>query len=119
MGEAQGSEAGLVRSDGGRRSREIVVEGRDAHAFVDCAPLILLAASLAGLTPYRHTGLQDCPRLFLRFGIRRSQAVISMISRPVILIVAIYVMHGILCLISRRVDKCKRLAHDLLGLNKV
>jgi len=36
---------------------------------------------------------------------------IAVVSRPIEFIVAIPIVHSVLCLIPCRVDKCKRLAH--------
>jgi hypothetical protein len=69
-----------------------------------------LSMPAVGATPYGHTFLENGPGAFLSLAVRRGGAVVAVIRRPVILIVAIRFVYGVLRLVSCRIDECKGLA---------
>jgi hypothetical protein len=63
--------------------------------------------------PCRHARLESGSRPVLSLRVRSIEPAVAVVGRPVILIMPIGVVHGVLGLVSARIDKRKRLArHD-------
>jgi hypothetical protein len=69
--------------------------------------------SLVESAPRRHARLESVSRAVLSLGVSSIEPMIAMFGRPVKLIIAIGVVHSVLCLVSRRIDERERLTRHI------